>query len=383
MATYTPGEPAIEIAGAAALEPGRDGVRPRRLPPDCWHLLDLMTQFAQRSPSGVRITLRTDSPFVALTMTPTMLQILGLREEPRLPAVDLVVDGEWVATREQAGGRTLRLDLAERDNVELLDGDPVHMRFEGLGEHEKDLELWLPPSGDTALASLELADGARLGPVRDTRRRWLHYGSSISQCSEATSPARIWPAIAARRAGLHLIPLGLGGSCHLDPYVARYIRDLSADVISLKLGINVVNLASFKERTFVPAVHGFLDTLRDGHPRTPIVVVSPIFCPSAEDRPGPTDLRGGRFVAVGDPAEVARGALTLRRIRDLLAAAVAVRRERGDANLHYLDGLELFGKEDAHDLPDDLHPNGVGYERIGERFYERVFSARGILASRP
>ena len=58
--------------------------------------------------------------------------------------------------------------------------------------------------------------------------------------------------------------------------------------------------------------------LRDGHPRTPIVVVSPIFCPSAEDRPGPTDLRGGRFVAVGDPAEVARGALTLRRIRDLV-----------------------------------------------------------------
>jgi lysophospholipase L1-like esterase len=383
MPTYSLGEAPLEIAGAATLEPGPDGVRPRRLPRDCWHLLDLMTQFAQRSPSGVRITLRTDSTSVALTMTPMMLEILGLREEPRLPAVDLVVDGELVATREQAGGRTLRVDLANRNNVELLDGDPVCMRFEGLGRREKNLELWLPPSGDTALASLELADGASLGPVRDTRRRWLHYGSSISQCSEATSPARIWPAIAARRAGLHLIPLGLGGSCHLDPYVARFIRDLAADMISLKLGINVVNLASFKERTFVPAVHGFLDTLRDGHPRTPILVASPIFCPSAEERPGPTDLRDGRFVAVGDPADVARGALTLRRIRELLAEAVAVRRERGDANLHYLDGLELFGKDDAHDLPDGLHPNGGGYERIGERFYERVFAAGGILSSGP
>jgi hypothetical protein len=379
MTTLAVNEPPIEIAGAAELAESAAGCHPRRLPRSCWHLLDLMTQFAQRAPSGVRVALRTDSPFVGLTLSPTVMRGPGLRE-PALPAVDLVVDGELVATKRRAGGRTLVVDLNDRGNVQIIPGDPIRVRFEGLGNREKDVELWLPPTGDTALGALEVADGARVDPPRDERRRWVHYGSSISQCSEATSPARIWPAVAARKADLHLISLGLGGSCHLDPYVARHMRDTGADLISLKLGINVVNGATFRERTFTPAVHGFLDTLRDGHPTTPIVVASPIFCPSAEERPGPTALQpDGTFVAVGDPADVAQGALTLRRIREILAQAVKVRRERGDPHLHYLDGLDLFGKADAADLPDDLHPNGAGYERMGARFYERVFAPGGLL----
>ena len=371
----------VAIVGAAHVEERPDGLHPRRLPESCGPLLDLMTRFAQASPSGVRVAFCTDSPFVALELLPMRLEIPGLRAKPRPPAVDLVVDGELVATQSREGGRRLIMDLRDRTNFELVDGEPMTLRFDELGSREKAVELWLPPAGDTALVALELADGATLEPPRDARPRWLHYGSSISQCSEATSPARVWPAIAARRAGLDLVSLGLGGSCHLDPYVARYVRGLELDVISCKLGINIVNRASFVDRTFVPALHGFLDIVREGHPTTPIVIASPIFCPSAEDRPGPTELQpDGTFVNVGDPAWIqTRGALTLRRIRELLAEAVALRGSQGDANLYYLDGLDLFGKDDAGDLPDGLHPNGAGYERMGERFYERVFAPDGLL----
>ena len=34
-------------------------------------------------------------------------------------------------------------------------------------------------------------------------------------------------------------------------------------------------------------MHGFLDTLRDGHPDTPLVLVSPLYCPIHEETPGP------------------------------------------------------------------------------------------------
>lgn len=40
-------------------------------------------------------------------------------------------------------------------------------------------------------------------------------------------------------------------------------------------------------RAFGPAVHGFLDTLREGHPTTPLLVISPIYCPLHENTPGP------------------------------------------------------------------------------------------------
>jgi hypothetical protein len=134
-----------------------------------------------------------------------------------------------------------------------------------------------------------------------------------------------------------------------------------------------------KDRTFAPALHGFLDTLRDAHPLTPLLVVSPIICPMAEDHPGPTipDGKGGFRIVPGGPPELRATSLTLRRIRTIVSETVAGRRERGDANLHSLDGLELFGESDAPTLPDGLHPDGDGYLRIGERFAAHAFAPDG------
>ena len=86
---------------------------------------------------------------------------------------------------------------------------------------------------------------------------------------------------------MELINLGFGGSALLDPFTARAIRDTPADLISVKIGINLVNTDLMRLRAFAPAVHGFLDTIREGHPTTPLLVVSPILCPIHEDTPGP------------------------------------------------------------------------------------------------
>jgi lysophospholipase L1-like esterase len=191
----------------------------------------------------------------------------------------------------------------------------------------------------------------------------------------------VWPVVTARLAGASLQSFGFGGQCHLDQYVARSIRDLEADAISLKLGINVINADSMRERAFLPAVQGFLDTVRDGHPSTPIAIVTPIICPVAEDHPGPTLGRVGAPVeVVPRAAELGIGALTLRRIRSLLADVVDARRRAGDRHLHLLDGLELFGPDDVGDLPDGLHPNDAGYVRMGERFHRMAFTGDGPFA---
>jgi hypothetical protein len=140
-------------------------------------------------------------------------------------------------------------------------------------------------------------------------------------------------------------------------------------VVSIKTGINVINMDSMRERVFTPTLHGFLDTIREGQPTVPIVLISPIFCPSAESHPGPTVPDGdGKFVTIKGHDEIRNGCMSLQRVRKIVARAVAQRREAGDEHLHYLDGLELFGSADAADLPDDLHPNPAGYVRMGERF---------------
>ncbi|MBV5324916.1 MAG: lipase, partial [Rhodospirillaceae bacterium] len=112
------------------------------------------------------------------------------------------------------------------------------------------------------------------------------------------SPTGTWPAVAAARAGVSLINLGLGGNALLDPFTARTMRDTPADLISVKFGINLVNTDAMRLRAFGPAMHGFLDTIREGHPTARLLVVSPILCPIHEDTPGPTapDLADGQLL---------------------------------------------------------------------------------------
>ena len=55
-------------------------------------------------------------------------------------------------------------------------------------------------------------------------------------------------------------------------------------------------------------------------------------------------------------------------MRDELTDAVdRIRRVMGDNKIYYFDGLKLFGNELVNDfLPDNLHPNGDGYEIMGK-----------------
>ncbi len=146
--------------------------------------------------------------------------------------------------------------------------------------------------------------------------------------------------------------------------------------MSLKVGINVVTADSMRERAFVPAVHAFLDTIREGHPTVPIVVATPIICPAVEDRPGPTrvDERNQEY-AVERTADDSPGALSLSRIRELLEMVVTTRQEHGDNQLFLVNGLDLFGADDVVDLPDGIHPNPAGQSRIAERFERLTFGA--------
>jgi hypothetical protein len=163
------------------------------------------------------------------------------------------------------------------------------------------------------------------------------------------------------------------------------MRDTPADLISVKIGINLVNTDLMRLRAFAPAVHGFLDTIREGHPTTPLLVISPIYCPIHEDTPGPSamdfsNLSAGRlqFRAAGDPAERAGGKLTLNVIREELTRITAARAAH-DPNLHYLDGRELYGEADFAELPlpDQLHPDAPAHRRIGERFAKLTFGSDG------
>lgn len=376
---YTPITPEF-IHGAVELERTHVGLLPHRLPVSMRaQCQDAQLAMAESQPAGVRLVCQTAATVLELVVLPTKRVYVGMA--PRPPGMyDLVVDGRLTHQESAREGWTLNIDIAT-GAATVVPADPQTLRFDGLGGGSKTIEIWLPHDETTELVALR-SDAPIVPAPASVKRKWVHHGSSISQGSNATHPTGTWPAIAAALAGVELHNLGLGGGALLDPFAARTIRDLPADVISLKLGINLVNMDLMRLRAFGPAVHGFLDTIREEHPATPIVLVSPLYCPIREDVPGPTRfdmdvLAEGRllFRASVSAPEAREGKLTLRIIRQQLEAIVQ-QRAKSDANLHYLDGLDLYGERDHLQLPlpDALHPDTATHQLIGERFFKAVFA---------
>lgn len=326
------------VHGAISCQRGDGWLRPWRLPCgqlDLFPSPDNNLVNAAGAAAGVRVQFVTDADH------------FELHSEPHAGArlFDLTCNNELLAT------------------VSLPPGETC-VRFEGLPPGTHPYAVWLSQSAPVALRSLGVPDGALLEPVTDHRPRWITYGSSITHCGAAHSPARTWPATAARIGDLALTCLGYGGQCHLDPMIARMIRDTPADIISLKVGINIQGGSSLSLRTFKPALIGAVQIIREKHPDIPIAVISPIISPPRETTPN----------LVG---------LSLTMMREELADAVArLQSATGDRNVHYFNGLDLFGIDLAADyLPDLLHPNGDGYEIMGRRFAQQVLPT--LLPSRP
>ena len=362
------------VRGCLETEQTADGLLPHRLP--AWaraQNTDPQLEMAEAQPSGVRVAFHSRATHIELHTMPTKRVYAGAPPRPD-GVYELVIDGRLAGQGSVAGGRTMTVDLST-GSVTTQSGHAGSVCFQGLADDRKDIEIWLPHDETTEL--MVLRTDAPVEPAAPSGRRvWLHHGSSISHGSNAATPTGTWPAIAAARAGVELHNLGFGGSALLDPFIARVLRDTPADLISVKLGINLVNTDLMRRRALGPAVHGLLDTIREGHPDTPLLVVSPILCPIHEHTPGPsaidpTTFAKGRaaFVATGDPADTATGRLTLSTVRAELARIVE-QRSTDDRHLRYLDGRLLYGEDDAValPLPDRLHPDPATHRLIGDRF---------------
>lgn len=270
-------------------------------------------------PAGVRIGCRTASVRLVLT----------LRTERDCSPVDAVVDGVHVARRSPTPSGRVVLEL-------------------GPTTVAREVWLWLPQYGQVEVVSVEVEEAERCDAPHINQRRWVTYGSSITQGRQADGPLDTWPARISRRLGLDLTSMGFGGQCLLDPMVARTIAGLPASVVSVCLGINIFGQASHDQRTLLPAVLGFLTKVRDGHPGIPLVVITPL----ATRRPA-TERN-----AVG---------MTLSEVGRDIAEAARLLSVAGDDRIRVVPGHDLLGPQDTHTLVDDVHPGSAGHALIGAR----------------
>ncbi|ORT55180.1 hypothetical protein BKD26_33140 [Streptomyces sp. CB03238] len=185
------------------------------------------------------------------------------------------------------------------------------------------------------------------------RPRWLVHGDSITEGWWSTRPAHSWPAVAGRALGVDTVNLGYAGSARGELAIAQQLAALPADLLTLAFGTNCWSGVPHTAPLLYETTRAFITLVRQGHPDTPLLLVSPLLRPEAEATANDV---GATLAELRTAMEEAA--------RDLIAA--------GDARLSLLPGRDLLGP--GH-LADGLHPDDAGHARVAAAVVAAVVAA--------
>ena len=146
----------------------------------------------------------------------------------------------------------------------------------------------------------------------------------------------------ARKLGLDLCNFGYAGSSRTDTAAAMRLADTPAEIVSISIGANTWSRFPHTPSLCAEEMRAMLTLVRAGHPNAPIVILSPLVRPDAEDTPN-------------------RLGSTLTELRIAIEEAVRERMISGDVRLHLVEGSTVV---DVSDLADGRYPGDDGHIRI-------------------
>src|SRR5436853_2710630 len=184
--------------------PRADPADASRLPMDTWAAASL--------PASVRFEFVGDAAAVEVGYR-TTTDDLGYRGEGAGTTFSLWRDGRRLDEQPAVlGDGVIRLEVGG-DGGDVEDRSVPAVLY--LPEGMKPVVLCLRPVGGTI-------EPATRGPG------WIAYGDSIAEGWAASSPARAWPAVAARAHGLDLVNLGYAGAARGETTSAEQVAALPA-----------------------------------------------------------------------------------------------------------------------------------------------------------
>ena len=167
----------------------------------------------------------------------------------------------------------------------------------------------------------------------------MFYGTSIVQGGCASRPGMAYPAILSRRLDRPQINLGFSGNALSEPEVARFLAELDPAAYVLD------PLPNMTGKLVAERLEAFIQTLRQSHPKTPIVLVENV------------QYADGEFVAPRRERYSESNA-RLREIYQRLTKA-------GDKRLFCVPTEKLIG-DDGDGTVDGTHPTDLGFVRMAD-----------------
>ncbi len=290
-------------------------------------------------PTGGRIRFRTDSSTVALRLEwphpPGMRNMHSFGQS----GVDLYVRntywGTAVPDKDAAPGKVYE-----------------HVYFKGQPRVMRDITIYLALYSPVKVLEIGLDKNAALesaapfavaGPL-------VFYGTSITQGGCASRPGMSYQAILGRGLNLNHVNLGFSGNGRGEAALAHAVAGIDAAVFVLDFAQNNTDVDSLSQ-VYDP----FIGILRERHPDTPIVAITPIYA-----------------------ASEVTGSQRNEQMRALIRKVVSRRIAAGDTHLQLVEGTDLLGPSRVDGLVDGTHPNDLGFQWMADGLAERLRKVLGL-----
>lgn len=300
-------------------------------PKEVWNL--------SQDPTGGRIRFRTDSSTVALRL-----------EWPHPPGMrNMHFFG-------QSG-----VDLYVRDTywgTAIPDKDAVpgkvyeHIFFSGQPRTMRDITIYLSLYSPVKVLEIGLDKNSVVEPAAPfaVAAPVVFYGTSITQGGCASRPGMSYQAILGRKLNLNHVNLGFSGNGRGEASLARAVAQIDAAAFILDFAQNNSSVDSLAQ-VYDP----FIGILRERHPDTPIVAITPIYS-----------------------AGEATGSRRTEEMRALIRKVVSRRIGAGDTHIQLVEGTDLLGPSRGDGLVDGTHPNDLGFQWMAEGLVERLRKVLGL-----
>ncbi len=185
----------------------------------------------------------------------------------------------------------------------------------------------------------------------DTRKRYLSYGTSITQGLFTNQAEGAYPYILGRELDYEVHNYAMSGRAYCEPITADFLCGLGDfDLITLELTVNMFT-DGFDIEVYRERVTGLIQAMVDRHPTTPIYCIG--IMPFYND------------YGVYHPEQ--SNTSTIEEFRE---AYVEILKGFTQENIHYVDPSNLISKRNL--CVDLIHPTGAG-------MYEIAYNLKSII----
>jgi lysophospholipase L1-like esterase len=290
-------------------------------------------------PTGGRIRFRTDSSTVAVKLEwprpPGMRNMHAFGQS----GVDLYVGDTYWSTA------TPDKDASPGKVYE-------HVYFKGQPRAMRDITIYLSLYSPVKVVEIGLDKDATVEKAKAfaVAKPVVFYGTSITQGGCASRAGMSYQAILGRRLNLNHVNLGFSGNGRGEAALARAVAEIDAAAFVLDFAQNNGSVESLAQ-VYDP----FIAILREKHPDTPIVAITPIYA-----------------------ANEASGGQRNEQMRALIRKVVSARIGAGDTRLQLVEGTDLLGPSRVDGLVDGTHPNDLGFQWMADGLVERLRKLLGL-----